>query len=96
MGKRGALVIFMKVPNRTNAEKFKSEAALVGVPWVAPEVPGLRTFDGSHLNQESADRFAKEVFKELMKVPEVRRVLGEGDRDIKKAPSLEGRGLRDL
>ena len=38
---------------------------LVGVPLVAPEVPNLRTMDGSHLTDESAARYASAFFQHL-------------------------------
>jgi len=62
----GARLIFALVPGRdvslTHAQML---AAAVGVPLVAPEVPDLRTMDGSHLTDESADRYASVFFQYL-------------------------------
>ena len=62
----GARVIFVLVPGRdvslTHAQLL---ADAVGVPLVAPEVPDLRTMDGSHLTDESAARYASVFFQHL-------------------------------
>ena len=62
----GARLIFALVPGRdvslTHAQML---AGAVGVPLVAPEVTDLRTMDGSHLTDESADRYASVFFQHL-------------------------------
>ncbi len=62
----GARLVFALVPGRdvslTHAQML---ADLVGVPLVAPDVPGLRTMDGSHLTDESAVRYAAVFFQHL-------------------------------
>jgi hypothetical protein len=62
----GAHLIFALVPGRdvslTHAQML---ADVLGVPLVAPEVPDLRTMDGSHLTDESADRYASVFFQHL-------------------------------
>jgi hypothetical protein len=62
----GAQVIFAVVPGRdvslTHAQML---ADMVGVPLVAPEVPDLRTMDGSHLTDDSAARYASAFFQHL-------------------------------
>ena len=63
---QGGRVIFALVPGRdvslTHAQML---ADMVGVPLVAPEVPDLRTMDGSHLTDESAARYASVFFQHL-------------------------------
>lgn len=65
----GARLIFALVPGRdvslTHAQIL---ADLVGVPLVAPDVPGLRTMDASHLTDESAARYAAVFFQHLDRV----------------------------
>ncbi len=62
----GAELIFVLVPGRdvslTHAQML---ADMTGVPLVAPEVPGLRTMDGSHLTDESAAAYARVFFQHL-------------------------------
>jgi len=62
----GAHLIFALVPGRdvslTHAQML---ADMVGVPLVAPEVPDLRTMDGSHLTDDSAARYAAVFFQHL-------------------------------
>ncbi len=62
----GAQVIFALVPGRdvslTHAQML---ADMVGVPLVAPDVPDLRTMDGSHLTDDSAARYASVFFQHL-------------------------------
>lgn len=63
---RGGRVIFVLVPGRdvslTHAQLL---ADMVDVPLVAPDVPDLRTMDGSHLTEESAARYAAVFFQHL-------------------------------
>ncbi len=63
---RGARLIFVLVPGRdvslTHAQMI---ADATGVPLVAPEVPGMRTMDGSHLTDESAAVYAQAFFQHL-------------------------------
>lgn len=62
----GARLVFVLVPGRdvslTHAQML---AASTRVPLVAPDVPDLRTMDGSHLTDESAVRYARELFRHL-------------------------------
>ena len=71
----GAKLIFVLVPgpdvSLTHAQLL---ADAVGVPLVAPEVPDLRTMDGSHLTDESAARYAPVLLQHLD--PVLDRVLG--------------------
>ncbi|WP_157899273.1 hypothetical protein [Luteitalea pratensis] len=62
----GARVVFVLVPGRdvslTHAQLL---ADAVGVPLVAPDVPDLRTMDGSHLTDASAAGYASAFFQHL-------------------------------
>ncbi|WP_239493189.1 hypothetical protein [Luteitalea sp. TBR-22] len=62
----GARLVFVLVPgpdvSLTHARQL---ADMTGVPLVAPEVEGLRTMDGSHLTDESAERYASVFFRYL-------------------------------
>jgi hypothetical protein len=78
MRDRGAQVVLIKVPNRTNAERVVCEAKALGVPVITPKVSDLRTMDGDHLNQVSADRFADAVFKELVRLPQFEHLRIQG------------------
>ncbi|MCC6162765.1 MAG: hypothetical protein IT182_05385 [Acidobacteria bacterium] len=63
---RGGHLIFALVPGRdvslTHAQML---ADLVDVPLVAPDLPGMRTMDGSHLTDASAERYASAFFQQL-------------------------------
>lgn len=62
----GATVIFVLVPGRdVSLTHARLLADAVGVPLVAPDVPDLRTMDGSHLTDESAARYASVFFQHL-------------------------------
>jgi hypothetical protein len=62
----GGRLVFVLVPgpdvSMTHARML---ADMVGVPLVAPEVADLRTMDGSHLTDESAERYAAVFFQHL-------------------------------
>ena len=47
--------------DRANAAAL---AARLDLPFVSPEVEGLTTFDGSHLDPASAERFSRAFFAE--------------------------------
>jgi hypothetical protein len=53
----------------------KTIAAALGVPFVAPELEGLRTFDGSHLDRESAERWSIAFFEAAG--PQIRTCLDQ-------------------
>lgn len=63
---RGGRLVLCLVPtptaSRSTAEWLARE---LGVPLIAPEPEGLRTYDGSHLTPESAATFARAFFAEL-------------------------------
>ena len=55
-----ACVILTTVPTTTtNIGTAKAIAAAVGLNLVAPQLDGLRTFDGSHLDRASAERWSR-------------------------------------
>jgi len=56
MDRRGIKMVLTCVPPLSPASARVLGASL-GVPVLVPEVPGLRTFDGSHLYRESGERF---------------------------------------
>jgi len=72
----GARLVFVLMPGRdvslTYAQRLSDE---VQVPLVAPEVDGLRTMDGSHLTDGSAERYARVFFQHLD--PVLDQVLAE-------------------
>jgi hypothetical protein len=62
----GARLVFALVPGRdVSLTHAQTLADMVGVPLVAPEVPDLRTMDGSHLTDDSAARYAAVFFQHL-------------------------------
>ena len=62
----GARLVFVLVPGpEVSLTHAKMLADAIAVPLVAPEVPDLRTMDGSHLTDESAARYAAVLFQYL-------------------------------
>ena len=74
---RDCVVVTMVPSPRTELGVGRSIAAGLGVQFVAPEVPGLRTFDGSHLDPPSAERWSSVFLKEIE--PAVRKCVGRGN-----------------
>jgi hypothetical protein len=63
----------MKLPE--NSQPFQRAdklAKLLGVPLIAPAVVGLRTTDGSHLDEASGDKFAQAFFQDFLKLSRVK------------------------
>lgn len=57
----GSCVVLMNVPaSRTSAGTATAFAEAMGLPLVAPELSGLMTFDGDHLDPPSASRWSAE------------------------------------
>ena len=50
-------------------------AAALGMELIAPELDGLETFDGSHLDRPSAERWSKAFFQAA--APKIRECLGK-------------------
>jgi hypothetical protein len=58
-------VIFTSVPSPASTRNLARDLARrLGIRFVAPRVEGLMTFDGSHLDEKSANRWAKAFFSE--------------------------------
>ncbi len=67
-------VLFTILPaQRTEAGTARAVAAALGVPFVAPQPAGLRTFDGLHLDRPSAERWSVAFFEAAG--PELQRCL---------------------
>ncbi len=63
---RGAHLVLTFVPTpKASRARAIAMAEHLGVPLVAPRVPGLATVDGSHLTRESAAQFTDAFFAEL-------------------------------
>lgn len=70
-------ILFTYVPPReSDRATIESLAEAVGVPFVSPQLEDLRTFDGSHLDRDSAQRFTTAFFEEA--APLIRQCL-DGD-----------------
>jgi hypothetical protein len=61
----------------TRSAEARAIAAAVGLELVIPQLDGLRTFDGSHLDLPSAERWSKAFFD--ITGPQIRRCLGQND-----------------
>lgn len=58
-------VVFTLVPTvATRRDEAKAIAEQLGLELVAPQLDGLRTFDGSHLDEHSAQRWSAAFFEE--------------------------------
>jgi hypothetical protein len=61
---KGQCVILTMVPTvETKLGNINAIAKALGVNLVAPEIPGLQTYDGSHLDQPSAERWSQAFFQ---------------------------------
>ena len=59
LGVDRACVFLTYVPTKQNGRATaEALAGALGFPLISPRIEGLRTFDASHLDPESADRFA--------------------------------------
>jgi len=67
-------VLFTIVPTKA-AKRVQAEALAqrLGVKFISPQIPGLTTFDHSHLNADSAARWSAAFFTQAE--PEIRRCL---------------------
>lgn len=74
---RPECVIFTYVPPKeSDRPTMQALAATLEVPFVSPQLDGLLTFDGSHLDRPSAQRFTAAFVEEAG--PLVKRCLGDG------------------
>jgi hypothetical protein len=62
----------------TNVETAHAVAKSLGIRLVAPELDGLQTFDGSHLNFSSAERWSYAFFEAAG--PQIQKCLDEPSR----------------
>ncbi len=69
-------VLFTIVPTKA-AKRIQAEALAqrIGVKFISPQLPGLTTFDNSHLNADSAARWSAAFFAQAE--PEIRRCLAD-------------------
>jgi hypothetical protein len=64
LGVPGECVIPTLVPTvETQTETASAIAAALGLELIAPQLEGLQTFDGSHLDSPSAERWSKAFFE---------------------------------
>jgi len=69
-------VILTLVPTQTTGlGTARDIAAALEAPLFAPELEGLRTFDGSHLDRESAERWSHAFFEAAG--PQIRKCLDQ-------------------
>jgi hypothetical protein len=72
-----ACVLLTIVPSpATRSAEAKSIADAVGIQLVYPQLQGLRTFDGSHLDVPSAERWSQAFYD--IAGPQIQRCLGQG------------------
>jgi len=87
-------VFLTYVPTKQNERATAAALAVaLGIELISPQIEGLRTFDGSHLDRQSAERFV-DFFLEIGG-PRLRQCLsGEGtpaprtDADRKTSPAM--------
>jgi hypothetical protein len=73
---RPECVILTAIPTvGTELGTGKAVAQALGLTWVAPQLDGLRTFDGSHLDRPSAERWSKAFLDAAG--PRIRSCLGK-------------------
>ena len=69
-------VIATLVPTvNSKVEEARAIAARLGLDLIAPNVDGMRTFDGSHLDQASAERWSAQFLAEAG--PRIRECVGD-------------------
>ena len=56
-------------------ERIDHTAQLLGLPLVVPAGAGLFVFDGRHLDEKSASKYAGLFFSEFLQRPEVQALL---------------------
>jgi hypothetical protein len=70
---KDCVILTMTPTVGTKIENFEAIAAALGKVLVMPEIPGLQTFDGSHLDPPSAERWSQAFFEAAG--PEIRSCL---------------------
>ena len=76
---RDCIVLTIVPTYKTRRASAEAIAAELGLPLISPDSTGLTTFDGSHLERRSAERWAS-VFLEQAG-PRIRQCLGPTGRD---------------
>lgn len=84
---RGCVIFTYVPPKASDRASAMLLADALGVPFVSPQLEGLQTFDGSHLDRESAQRFTTAFFEEA--APILGRCLAE------KSPQVAVAGRED-
>jgi hypothetical protein len=81
-------VLLTYVPTRSNERATAAAvASALGDELISPRIEGLRTFDGSHLDRDSAERFVN-AFLEVAG-PQLRRCLaGKRMSHLKRHPTI--------
>lgn len=83
-----ACVIFTIVPTvNTRYAEAAAIAARLHVRFVAPRLDGLRTFDGSHLDTSSAERWSRDFYRSAG--PVIKRCLGQRAEDVARTGPSE-------
>jgi len=60
---RGCVILTLVPTVQTKRAEAQAIAAKLGMPLVSPQLDGLQTFDGSHLDEASAARWASAFFQ---------------------------------
>jgi len=71
---RSCVVLTLVPTVATKRGEAEAIAARLGMPLVTPEIDGLRTFDGSHLDHESAQRWSAAFLDAAG--PQIRKCVG--------------------
>jgi len=79
MARRGTTIVLTCVPSGPpllwcTPELTEELASRLGAVAIIPDLPGLTTLDGSHLNLQSAKRFARAFLRRLERLDEFRRI----------------------
>lgn len=61
--KRDCVILTMTPTVGTDIANVKATAKALGMDLIAPELSGLKTFDGSHLEAQSAERWSQAFFQ---------------------------------
>jgi hypothetical protein len=70
---KDCVILTMTPTTGTKVENYNAIAAALGKVLVMPQIPGLQTFDGSHLDPPSAERWSQAFFQAAG--PEIRSCL---------------------
>jgi hypothetical protein len=73
---RSCVVLTVVPYPATKHAEARAIAGAIGLDLVDPQLDGLRTFDGSHLDRPSAERWSRAFFDSAG--PRIRRCLGQG------------------